>query len=406
MCLSIFIVKNGSDMTRSDAVKPKGVKRMYLGEQFKFNENECYRSTRMEVSVNNLRENFRDIKNLAGGKEVIAAVKGNAYSIGIVPVSKILYEEGCLWFAVAIPEEALLLRREGIDREILLLGPTSRKAAEPLVANNIICACGHVEFAEALAEAAEKLGKPARVHLKIDSGMGRFGFLPDEAVAAAKKIASLGILIEGAFTHFATSEEKNLDYTKWQFSRFMETMSELSASGIKIPFKHVCNSGATLSCPDMYLDGVRAGKLIYGIPIPGKKYSFPIRPTAQVKTAISAIRHLPARSGISYGLNYTTRGEQRIGLLPMGTYDGLSRLYRNVEVLVRGVRVPVVGTICMDQSMIDLTMVPDAQIDDEVVVLGKQGNDEITLTELTQRLGSIYSQVLALFPFRMPRFYV
>lgn len=378
---------------------------MYFAEQFRFTEGEIFRPTRMEVDTKAIRENYRNTKTLIGEREIIAAVKGNAYGLGLVPVSKIFYEEGCRYLAVATPEEALALRREGIDREILLIAAAPRNAARALVENDIICGCGQLEFADSLKKASLELKKRARIHLKIDTGMGRFGFFPEQALDAARAVSEMGISIEGAYTHFATSEEANLDYTRWQFKQYMETVGAIEAAGIKIPLKHVCNSGAVLSCPEMYLDAVRPGKLILGIPISGKKYPFTLRNAVEVKTAIVAIRKFPPRSGISYGLKYMTRGEQTIGLLPMGSIDGMSRLYKNLDVLVRGKRVPVVGTVCMDQSMIDLTSVPDAQLDDEVVFIGKQGGEEITVVELMQKLDAIYSQVLALFSFRVPRFY-
>jgi alanine racemase len=359
----------------------------------------------MEINTQFVRENFRDLKKLAGKSEVIAAVKGNAYSHGILPISKILYEEGCNWFATAIIEEALALRESGIDRNILIMGAIPRSGAEAIVKNNIICACGNLDIAAALAEASKKLSKVARIHIKIDSGMGRIGFFPQMGSEAARQLTEMGLSIEGAFTHFATSEEKNLDYTRWQFKQFMEAVESIEKMGIRIPLKHVCNSGAVLSCPEMYLDGVRAGKLIYGIPLPGKPRPFPLRPLVEVKTAIADVRTLPPRSGIGYGLKYVTRGEQKIGIIPIGTLDGFTRLNPVPEVLVRGIRVPAVGIICMDQAMIDLTNVPEVAIDDEVVVIGKQGNEEITLTELANKLNTIYSQTLALFSFRMPRFY-
>ena len=168
---------------------------MYLGEQFRFKENECYRPTRMEINTQFVRENFRDLKKLAGKSEVIAAVKGNAYSLGILPISKILYEEGCNWFAVAIIEEALALRDAGIDRNILVMGATPRFGAEAIVKNKIICACGNLEFASALAQASKKLSIPARVHIKIDSGLGRIGFFPDMASDAALKLSEMGLSI-------------------------------------------------------------------------------------------------------------------------------------------------------------------------------------------------------------------
>jgi alanine racemase len=359
----------------------------------------------MEINTQFVRENFRDLKKLAGKSELIAVVKGNAYSHGIIPVSKVLYEEGCNWFGVAIIEEALALREAGIDRNIIVMGALPRSGAEVLVKNNITCACGNLEFAYALAEASKKLSMPARIHIKIDTGMGRIGFFPDIATDAARKISEMGLSIDGAFTHFATSEEKNLDYTRWQFKLFMESVSSIEESGIKIPFKHVCNSGAVFSCPEMYLDAIRTGKLIYGIPLPGKPRPFPVRTIVEIKTAIADIRIFPPRSGISYGLKYVTRGEQKIGVIPIGTLDGFTRLNPEPVVLVRGVRVPAIGTVCMDTTMIDLSGVPDAAIDDEVVIIGKQGNEEITLTEMASKLNTIYSQTLALFTFRMPRFY-
>lgn len=378
---------------------------MYLGEQFIFKEGECYRPTRMEINTKLIRENFRDLKKLAGKSEVIAAVKGNAYSHGILPFSKILYEEGCNWFAVAIIEEALALREAGIDRNILVLGAIPRLGAEAVVKNSIICACGSLEIASALAEASNKLNKPARVHIKIDTGMGRIGFLPEMAVEAAVKLSEMGLSIEGAFTHFSTSEEVNMDYTRWQFERFKETLESIESAGVKIPFRHACNSGAILSCPEMYMDGVRTGKLLYGIPLPGKPRPFPVRPVVEVKTSLSDIRTLSRGTGIGYNLKYMTRADQRIGVIPMGTIDGLSRFNPSPEVLVCGVRVPVVGNVCMDQSMIDLSKVPEAKIDDEVVIIGKQGNDEITLTEIVNKVNTIYSQTLILFSSRIPRFY-
>jgi len=360
----------------------------------------------MEINTRFVRENFRDLKKLVGKSEVIAAVKGNAYSNGIVPISKILYEEGCNWFAVAIIEEALALREAGIDRNILIMGSATRSGAEAIVKNNIVCACGSFEFAAALAQASSKLNSPGRIHIKIDSGLGRIGFFPDMAADAALKLSEMGLSIEGAFTHFATSEEKNLDYTRWQFGQFMKAVESMEAAGIRIPFRHACNSGAIISCPEMYLDGVRSGKLIYGFPLPGKSHPFPVRTIVEVKTALVDIRTLPPGSGISYGLKYMTRGEQRIGVIPIGTLDGFSRLNPAPEVLVRGVRVPAVGVVCMDQTMIDLTNVPDAAIDDEAVIIGKQGNEEITLLEVANKLNTILSQTLALFPFRMPRYYI
>jgi alanine racemase len=334
---------------------------------------------------------------------LIGIVKGDAYSLGLLTVARVLREEGCGMFGVATPEEALALRRDGFREDILVMGAVPRAAAEPLVRSGVICACGDLDYALAMKEAAERTGRPARVHIKIDSGMGRTGFLPDVAVVGALVLRGMGLSVEGAFTHFATSEEPNADYTLWQFERFMEAVKETRAAGLALPLLHACNSAAIIRYPQMHLGAVRPGDLFYGLPGGEKNRPFPLMPSVAVKTALSAVRVLPPNSGISYGLRYMTRGVQRIGVMPMGFYDGFARFQRNPEVLVGGRRAPVAGTICMDQTMIDLSGIPDAKVDDEVVVIGRQGTEEITLEEMAKRIDSALTQVTSLFTHRVPR---
>ncbi|MDR1649757.1 MAG: alanine racemase [Synergistaceae bacterium] len=364
---------------------------------------ERLRPTRLEIDAASLRGNYRNIQKYVGlNCRIIGVVKGDAYSLGLLTIARILREEGCGVFAVATPEEALALRRGGFQEDILVMGASPRVAAEPLIRNNVICACGDLDFALAMKEAAERVGRPARVHVKIDSGMGRTGFLPDQAVAAAPVLRDMGLSLEGAFTHFAVSEEPNPDYTLWQFGRFMAAVGEMRAAGVELPLLHACNSVAITRYPQMHLGAVRPGNLFYGLP-KGEKNHFPQLPSIAVKTALSAVRVLPPNSGIGYGLRYMTRGVQRIGVMPMGFYDGFARFQRNPEVLIGGRRAPVVGAICMDQTMIDLSQVPDAKVDDEVVVIGRQGEEEITVEEVAKRIDSVLSQVLSLFTHRVPR---
>jgi alanine racemase len=306
-------------------------------------------------------------------------------------------------FGVATPEEALALRRGGFQEDVLVMGASPRVAAEPLVRSGVVCACGDLDFALAMKEAAERAGRPARVHVKIDSGMGRTGFLPDQAVAAAPVLRDMGLSLEGAFTHFAASEEPNPDYTLWQFGRFVAAVGEMRAAGVELPLLHACNSAAVIHYPQMRLDAVRPGNLFYGLPSGERNRPFPLMPSIAVKTALSAVRVLPPNSGVSYGLRYMTRGVQRIGVMPMGFYDGFARFQRNPEVLVGGRRVPVVGAICMDQTMLDLSQVPDAKVDDEIVVIGRQGEEEITVEEVARRIDSVLTQVTSLFTHRVPR---
>jgi alanine racemase len=358
----------------------------------------------MEIDAASLRANYRNIQKLVGPDcRVIGIVKGDAYSLGLLTVARILSEEGCGLFGVATPEEALALRRAGFREEMLVRGAVPRVAAEPLVRNGVICACGDMDYALAMKEAAGRAGRPARVHVKIDSGMGRTGFLPDESVVGALFLRGMGFSVEGAFTHFAVSEEPNSDYTLWQFNRFMAAVEETRAAGVEIPLLHACNSAAVIRYPQMRLGAVRPGNLFYGLPCGGWNPPFPLMPSIAVKTALSAVRVLPPNSGIGYGLRYMTRGTQRIGVMPMGFYDGFARFQRNPEVLVGGRRAPVVGAICMDQTMIDLSGVPDAQVDDEVVVIGRQGAEEITVEEMSKRIDSALTQVTSLFTHRVPR---
>jgi alanine racemase len=306
-------------------------------------------------------------------------------------------------FGVATPEEALALRRAGFREDVLVMGASPRAAAEPLVRNDVICACGDMGYAFAMKEASVRTGRPARVHVKIDSGMGRTGFLPDESVVGALVMRGMGLSVEGAFTHFATSEELNPDYTLWQFGRFMAAVEEARAAGVELPLLHACNSAAVVNYPQMHLNAVRPGNLFYGMPSGERNRPFPLMPSFAVKTALSAVRELPPNSGIGYGLRYMTRGVQKIGVMPMGFYDGFARFQRNPEALVGGKRVPVVGAVCMDQTMLDLSQVPDARVDDEVVVIGRQGAEEITVEEIAKRIDSVLTQVTSLFTHRVPR---
>jgi alanine racemase len=369
---------------------------------------EYLRPTRLEVDTGNLRANYRNIKTLVGpGCEVFGIVKANAYSLGLIPVAEILREESCRWFGVAIPEEALALREAGFSENILVMGASPRNAADALVAHNIVSSCGDMEFARALHTASARVGKQARIHIEIDTGMGRTGFLPGEQLYKdIIAMRDMGLEIEGAFTHFATADDLDLGYTNWQFERFMESVAEIRRLGVPVPFLHACNSPAVIHCPGMYLNAVRPGNLFYGLPSGERERPFLLLPSVSVKTALTAVRNLPARSGVSYGLRYMTRGDARIGVIPMGFYDGLTRMFSNAVVLVCGRRVPVVGTICMDQTMINLSSIPEAKTGDEVVIIGRQGNEEITIEEVAGKLDTIVTQVLSLFSQRVPRIFV
>jgi alanine racemase len=357
----------------------------------------------MEVDLGRLRSNYREIKKLVSGEcLVMGVVKNNAYSLGLRQVAGALIAEGCSFLAVGTIDEALELRTQVSDSvSILVMGPTPISAAAAAVAGNIVCACSDLALAEALVRAASK-GTP-RVHVKIDTGLGRSGFLPEEVPEAVARMYEMGLAPEGIFSHFAAAEEENLDFTHWQFRRFMSLLKDLEDRGIKFQTRHICNSAALVRCPEMRLDAVRPGNLLYGYP--DKTVRLQVLPTIEVKTALVSIRRLPPRSPVSYGLRYVTRGETPVSVLPIGYGDGFVRHMPNPQVLVRGRRAPVIGRICMDQAVVDLSSVPDAAPGDEVVVVGRQGSEEISLYELMDKTDTVAGQVLSYFTARMPRVY-
>lgn len=374
------------------------------------------RPTRMEVRLDNIRANYRAIMNHIRpdgrpGKEprVFAVLKANAYNLGAVPVAWAVKQEGADYFIVATADEALELRAGGITDPVLVLGASPYEAAGELVRHEIRSALTDLEMARHLSKAAVAQGKKAYVHLKIDSGMGRIGFFAEEAADAAAAAAALpGVVCEGVFTHFSSSDEADLTHTYDQYRIFMEALEAIDERGVNIPIKHCCNSGGTLSMPEWAMSGVRPGQLLAGLyPSPEVPRTIPILPGFSFKTAVSAVRTIPAGRGISYGLTYTTAGEEKLAVLPVGYADGFDRRFsNNAHVLIGGRRCPIVGRVCMDQCMANVSALPEVKVGDEVVMIGAQGNEEITAYEYAEKLGTIVATVGAMIGPRVPRVYV
>lgn len=368
------------------------------------------RPTHIEVNQENLAFNFRSIAGfLDPGCSLMAVVKANGYGLGAMEVARIFRDNGCQRFAVATPDEAVELREGGINEPILVLGPSPREAAEVFVASDITAACTDLSFAVAMSRAAAKQGRPARLHLKIDTGMGRIGFLPSEVPDTVEKISRLpGLDLEGVFTHFACADERNPEYTRTQFSRFGEVLDSLRGRNIRFRIRHVCNSAGTVNFPEMHLDAVRPGIILYGMwPSTHCKKSVELRSVFEVKTSVALVRELPPRSGVGYGLRYMTRGTERVAILPIGYHDGYARpLSMKASVLVRGKRAPLIGSICMDQTMVDVTHIPDVISGDEVVLVGRQGSECISPEEIAGYLGTINYEIPSLFTKRVPRVYI
>lgn len=368
------------------------------------------RPTRMEVSLRAVRHNLDQIRSYVGGRaQVMGVVKANAYGLGARRVVEALRAQGVVRFAVATPDEAVQLREWGVGEPVLVLGQCLPSAAGEMVAMDVTCAVGSLELARALSAEAERQGRQAKVHIKVDTGMGRIGFLPGELEAAMDQILSMRHLdVEGIFTHFATADEARLDHAEEQLRRFGDALDRMRCRGVRFRLRHACNSAATIRMPHGHLDAVRPGIILYGMrPSPLCPMPLNLEIPFEVKTAVAAVRELPPMWGISYGMRYVTRGNERIAVLPIGYRDGYARaLSGKAQVLIRGRRFPVVGTICMDQCMVDVTDCPSVQVGDPVVLLGRQGDQAITPEEFASWLNTIVYEVPGMFSERVPRVYV
>ena len=353
-----------------------------------------------EVNLDAIAQNVKNIKKLIGKKkELMAVVKGNAYGHDILEISSVVLENGATRLAVARLEEAIFLRKAGITVPILVLGLTLKPQAESLVSYDITPTVCEFEMIEKLSELAVQMNKMAKIHLKVDTGMGRIGIFPDDVLRFIKRIKTLKkVEIEGIFTHFSVADEKDKFYTEEQFRKFIEILTILEKEGIKIPIKHVGNSATLLDLPHMWLDMVRPGLAIYGLyPSKEVKKTINLIPAQQFKTKIVFIKELPRGESISYGRIYITKRRMRVASLPVGYADGYNRLLSNQgEVLVRGQRVPIIGRVCMDQCMIDVTNLTQVEIGDEVVLWGRQGEEMITVEEIAQKIRTINYEIVHL----------
>lgn len=349
--------------------------------------------TRMEVSLENLTHNWNEVRKLVGpDRGIYAVIKADGYGHGAVRLARLYREAGCKSFAVARVDEAIELRESGVTEPILVMGQAPLDSVEAALHYDITCACAEMEYAETLNRAAAALGKKGKIHLKIDSGMGRLGFNLKTFERNVDALFSFpAIEVDGIFTHFAVADETRPDYTDMQFERFGQALALLARKGLKVRLRHACNSAGIIAHPDKYLDAVRPGIMLYGVcPLPKAPKGLDLKPTFSFKSAVASIHDTEPSSGIGYGLRYITRGKERIAVVPVGYGDGWTRtLSMKIDVLIRGQRCPVVGTICMDQLMVDTTDLDNVALGDEVVLLGTQGNAAITVEEIAALRGTI-----------------
>lgn len=365
-----------------------------------------------EINLANLEHNYRALRGmLPRGCRFVGVVKANAYGHGAIPVAKKLEKLGAEYLAVACLDEAVELREAGITAPILMLGPTPSVFAEDLLKYDVTQAVQDLDSAIALSESASKANKLLKIHIKVDTGMSRLGFLCDEkninkAAEEIVKVCTLPNLeAEGIFTHFANADGDE-EYSMRQLIRFMDVVDKLAAENVKFEIRHCAASAAVLNYPCAHLDMVRPGIALYGhYPDPScEGLDGPgLLPVMTLKTRIVAVRELSAGTCISYGCTHTLKRDSRVAVLPIGYADGMERLLSNrTEMLVNDQRVPVLGRVCMDMCMVDVTDLPEVAVNDVVTVFGP----EIPLEEKADTVGTIQYEMLCGVSRRVPRVYL
>lgn len=367
----------------------------------------------LEINLDNLEYNFNNIKEIVDNETIVMPViKANGYGHGSVQLAKLYESIGAERVAVSILQEAIELRQNGIEMDILVLNYTPVDTLGPVVDLNLIQSIYTYESAENLSRIAVKNNKKVKIHIKIDSGMGRVGFLINNEVSIStiEKICKLPNLeVEGIYTHFARADELQKDPTMNQVNKFNRLVEKLEDKGIKIPLKHVSNSAAIIDLPDLNYNLVRPGIMLYGY-YPSRevdKRKIDLKPAMTLKAEISNIKEVDKDTGISYGHIYTTSKKTRIATIPIGYGDGYSRmLSEHAFVSLQDKRLPVLGRICMDQMMIDISDLDDVNIGDEVVLFGPGKNSFPKVEELALILGTINYEIICMMGRRIPRVYL
>lgn len=363
-----------------------------------------------EIDLGAIASNVQAIKaRLAPQTRLMAVVKANAYGHGAVPVAKAALAAGADWLAVNRVNEGLALREAGLEARILVLGYCPPEQAAALVAHRLTPALTTLDTAAALVQQLESGSAPFPVHLKVDTGMGRLGLLPEEVRDFARALQDFPQLtIEGVFSHLATADEADPTYSQRQFQIYQEAVRAIEAGGFEVPMKHLANSAAGMRWPEWPLGWVRLGVSMYGL-YPSSAVGWPVslRPAMALKTRIARLRLLPAGASLGYNRTARLKSPTPIALAPVGYGDGYPRRCSNCGwMLVRGQRVPIVGTVAMDQTMLDVSGIEGVAQHDEVVVFGRQSEAEITVEEVGAWAGTINYEIVTRIAARVPRLYL
>ena len=371
-----------------------------------------------EIDLSAIVHNARELRRLIGDKvQLMVAVKANAYGHGAVEVARAALEADADQLGVARMEEGIALRQAGIDAPILIMGYTMAENASLLNEHRLMPTLYSLENARGFSKAAVAGNNTIPFHIKVDSGMGRLGVpcdalqldlsqRPVEEITAITQLP--GLDLQGLFTHFATSDHSDKTFTKQQFSRFQTLIADLEAAGIDIPIKHAANSGAIIDLPETHLDMVRAGISLYGLN-PSQEVDLSridLRPALTLKARIIHLKTVPAGTRISYGGTWESPATTTIATIPVGYGDGYSRLLSNRgRMLVKGKRAPVAGRVCMDLTMLDVGHIDGVKAGDEVVLIGRQGEEEISADEMAELLGTINYEIVTQLMARVERVY-
>lgn len=363
----------------------------------------------IEVDLRALRHNYAAIHHhKRAAVKILAVVKDEAYGHGGYRVAKAVLECGASALALSTIEEALDLQQKGIRARMLMMGERAPDELKWCVAHGLVCSVGNKETAALLAAAADRAGARASVHLKINTGLNRFGVAWDQAAELAACIArSPALRLEGAYSHFAGSDEADKSFALVQLARFQKAVGDIEARGIPVPTKHICNSGGFLDLPQAHMDMVRIGLLQHGVypsdacsRIPG------VTPVMTVKARVTAIQKLSPGDSVGYGMHFHAETPRTIAVLPIGYGDGFPRVRNAGEALLAGKRAPIVGSVAMDALTVDITHIPEVRLWDEAVVLGSQGEETITAHEIAALKNTISYDVLTGWKARLPRVYL
>lgn len=371
--------------------------------------NKLLRPAYLEVDLDSLAYNIRNIKKKLGNDvELMAIVKADGYGHGAFEVAKIALENGAGSLGVAILEEGIELREKGIKSPILNLFPEPKGRAEKVVEYDLDQVITDLEFVKKLSQEAKKQNKPSHIFIEIDTGLGRYGVPPEKTVELVKKIKKLeNVRLKGILSQFSTADQRKKDFAFHQLAFFKNTLDELQSSYNHIPIKSIANSGAVLDIPASYFNHVRVGHLLYGLyPSLETSESIKVKPAMSLKSKVMFIKEVEKGTPISYGKTYIAKRKSKIATIPLGYADGYSRLLSNKgEVLIRGKRAKVVGRVCMDAFMVDVSHIPNVKIGDEVVVMGRQGKDKITAHDLGRWTNTFAYEIMTRMGKRLPVIY-